>query len=96
MICAKRRDARCECEQGKRRGTRDSTSRESIREKSRVGQLTRRRTISGSERRIKGAWEVERPGRIVEEGWYEKRRDMLLRVLPVNSMRVYYRRTFTC
>lgn len=53
IIYAKWRNAR----DGKRRGTRDSTSHESIREKSRVGQLTRRRAISGSERGIKGAWE---------------------------------------
>lgn len=43
---------------GKRRGTRDSTFPESIREKNHVGQLTKRRTISGSERGIKGAWEL--------------------------------------
>lgn len=55
---------------------------ESIREKSRIGQLTRRRAISGSERGIKGAWELcgERMGGVVEKGWYEKRRNLLLRV----------------
>jgi len=60
----------------------DSTSQESIREKSRVGQLTRRRAISGSEREIKGAWEVKKIGRErgEKEGCYEKHADTLLRI----------------
>jgi len=45
---------------GRIHGTRDSTSHKSIREKSRAGQLTRRQVISGSERRIKEAWEMRR------------------------------------
>lgn len=61
---------------------------ESIREKSRVGQLTRRRAISGSERGIKGAWELygERMGGVVEKGWYEKRREICYYALPAGGM----------
>jgi len=74
------RNAKYKNDEEKRHGTRDSASHESIREKSRVGQLTRRRAISGSEWGIKGAWELERIGGIVEKGRYEKWRDLLLRV----------------
>lgn len=60
VIYTKRRNARCENngENDMEHVTRPLT--ESIREKSRVGQLTRRRAISGSERGIKGAWELWR------------------------------------
>lgn len=81
MIYKKRRIVNTEAKKNDI-GTHDSTSQESIREKSRVGQLTRRRAISGSEREIKGAWEVKKIGRKrgEKEGCYEKHADTLLRI----------------
>lgn len=63
------------------------TSRESIREKSRAGQLTRRRAISGS-----GAWNKRKGVSFAEKGWREKQREReiytLLRVAGRQHARV--------